>query len=297
MKNLKMEVYNNIIKNNKQNIKQFKTESVLKSKDYSMVSSLKQKIINQFNYRLFKLNEKNRELFINKNNHCNSRELYSHIKVKNYNNNSIKNININNSNSKTFYFNNKFAKSSKYLDSFYSTNTSNLKIIPKHIQNKKYYSVKTNDLVSEIKLNNRIENKLNLGLVPLNYKKKNYKLAKRKKLLGNNLYNDQGELYKNNNDIDILSRTNYTNNKGLIKKSNNFWNIRIKTNNIDLKTEENDMKPKIRFINLKKDLLEENLKINRMFADFYREIAEKEKSLKFIGKHKSKNNCIKENNE
>ena len=50
------------------------------------------------------------------------------------------------------------------------------------------------------------------------------------------------------------------------------------------------MKPKIRFMNLKRDLLEENFKINKMFTDFNREIAEKEKSLKFIGKYLIKNN-------
>ena len=59
--------------------------------------------------------------------------------------------------------------------------------------------------------------------------------------------------------------------------------------NMDSRTDENDMKPKFRFINLKKDLLEENLKINKMFAEFNREISEKEKSLKFIGKHKFNN--------
>ena len=282
-----MEGNKKIIKqNNKRKIKHFKTESALKSKDLSKISPLKKKIINQFNYRLFKLNE-NYRLFNNNIPHCNSRDLFSNIKVKNYSNNSIKNINITNTNSKKNYFNNNYSKTSNYINSQYYPSKSNFN---KHIQKNKYYFSKTNDSKSQKKFDNRIENKLNVCLIPLYYlnKNKDSKLKKRKKILENNFYNDKGELYKNNNDIDILSRTNYTNFKGaLLKKNNNFLKIRMKTN-MDSRTDENDMKPKFRFINLKKDLLEENLKINKMFAEFNREISEKEKSLKFIGKYKTK---------
>jgi len=44
--------------------------------------------------------------------------------------------------------------------------------------------------------------------------------------------------------------------------------------------EENDMKPKIRFINLKKELIDENLKINKMHGIFQKQILEAEKILK-----------------
>ena len=40
------------------------------------------------------------------------------------------------------------------------------------------------------------------------------------------------------------------------------------------------MKPKMRFINLKKELLDENLKINKMFGTFQKQILEEEKNLK-----------------
>ena len=55
------------------------------------------------------------------------------------------------------------------------------------------------------------------------------------------------------------------------------------------------MKPKIRFLNMKKDLEEENLKINRMFVEFNKEILEKEKLLKFIGKNKIRKNMVIDN--
>ena len=40
------------------------------------------------------------------------------------------------------------------------------------------------------------------------------------------------------------------------------------------------MKPKMRFINLKKDLLDETLKINKMFSNYRRQIIEIEKEIK-----------------
>ena len=275
---------NNLIKNNNRKIKHFKTESNLKTKGYTMVSPLYKK----FNYKLFNLNEKFKLLNNNNIKHYNIRDLLTNIKVKNYNNNSIKNINITSSNSKHNYLNNKFAKTVNNLNSQFNRNKINLKINHKYIsKNKNNYS-KIVDLFSKKKFTNKIDNKLKLRLIPLYYlnnnNKKN-KLKNRKKNLSNNLYKYKGELYKTNNDNEILSKTYYTNNKELLKKSNNLFEIRMKANTIESKTEENDMKPKIRFINLKKDLLEENLKINKMFADFNREIIEKEKSLKFIGKH------------
>jgi hypothetical protein len=58
---------------------------------------------------------------------------------------------------------------------------------------------------------------------------------------------------------------------------NKFLN---KKNKRRSETEENDMKPKIRFINLKKDLIDENLKINKMYGTFQKQILEAEKILK-----------------
>ena len=65
------------------------------------------------------------------------------------------------------------------------------------------------------------------------------------------------------------------------QKQNNILNKYLKKKNKRRsETEENDMKPKMRFINLKKDLLDETLKINKMFGNYRRQIIEIEKEIK-----------------
>ena len=65
------------------------------------------------------------------------------------------------------------------------------------------------------------------------------------------------------------------------KKRNTILNEFLKKKNKRRsETEENDMKPKIRFINIKKDLLDETLKINKMFGTYRKQIIQKEKEIK-----------------
>ena len=279
--------------NNIKKIKHFKTESILKTQDFSKALPLDKKIIKKFNYRLFKLNESNKNNNLNNIQHYTCKDLFSDILVKNFTNNSIKSIHILNSNSKNYFINKNYSGTTNNFKIHKIFSKKSTKLIPRHIiKNKpKYNSQESNDIINNKNINykNNNENKIKYGLFPLYYlnKKKVIKLNK-KKTLNNNLYFDKGgDYYRVSGENDILSKTNYTNIKAPIKnKTRNKFNKRkIKENSISL-PEENDMKPKIRFINLRKDLLEENLKINRMFADFNREIAEKEKILKFIGKHK-----------
>ena len=295
-----MNLNNNTQKpNNIRKIKHFKTESILKSQDFSKVQPLDKNMIKKFNYRLFKLNESNKNTELNNIQHYTCKDLFSNILVKNYVNNSIKNIHVlnSNSNSKNNFLNKNYSRTTNNFKIHKNFAKKGTKLIARHIMQNKYKlkSPEANDIIIKKKLNykNNNENKIKYGLFPLYYlnKKKVTKLSK-KKTLNNNLFYDRQDYYKNNGDNDVLSKTNYTNIKFSIKNNTrNKFNRKIKENSISL-PEENDMRPKIRFINLRKDLLEENLKINRMFADFNREIAEKEKILKFIGKHKGRKEDI-----
>ena len=286
MKNLKMDLISNKV--NKK-IKHFKTENNLKGK-YSYNFSSDKNLFTKFKYRLFKLNIKKRLLNMNNIQHFNDKDLFTNILVKNYN----KGNNINNLHNNI----NVYARSTNYINKQNNSNKNSFK----DLNNKNILRMKTSP-VSKImhikKQKNRINN-INLALIPLNDINKNkcIKLNKKRIFLKDGLYNNKGELFKKNDIYDKFIKTNYTSTyKVLFKNQKKFLKKREQKEkgSLDSKNEENDMKPKIRLINLKKDLLEENLKINRMFADFNREIAEREKSLKFIGKHKTiRNDLMKE---
>ena len=107
--------------------------------------------------------------------------------------------------------------------------------------------------------------KYNMCLVPLFYQK--------------NRLNKKKSIHPISNEKFYIKQKNHK------KIFNGFLYRKIfEKNNIENKrrdeTEENDMKPKIRFINLKKELLDENLKINKMFWTFQKQILETEKNLK-----------------
>ncbi len=272
---------------NNKPIRHYKTESNLKSKDLSNINPINKNLLKLFNYKLFKLNESNKQLNINQ--LSSNKELSSNIQITNYNNHT-KNYNI--------------------TTNYYNTNRNTNKEILKHVNKVKYFSPELNNNINKYfhqKLfKNKINKEMKFGLFPLYYlsMNKSNKLIKNK-IINKKLYYKKHEYFKNNIDNDFLSKTNYTNNNyinnNFINNNHNYFlkNVKKKFHQKKKKndhdSEENDMKPKIRFINLKKDLMEENLKINKMFSDFIREIAEKEKSLKFIGKHRTKNN--KENNQ
>ena len=65
------------------------------------------------------------------------------------------------------------------------------------------------------------------------------------------------------------------------KNKNKILNNLFFENKRRSETEENDMKPKYRFINIKKELLEETTKINKMFISFGKQIKQIEKEIKF----------------
>ena len=139
-----------------------------------------------------------------------------------------------------------------------------------------------------IPIKNKNKSREKLCLVPIS------KLDKNKTKYRNNLINENGEI--NNNDY---KKYNSTYNKNIYKKLKNIWKKRMNNIMLESKSDENDMKPKIRFINLKKDLMEQTLKINKMFIAFNKQIKEKEKNIRNIGKirfkKKVENNNINNN--
>ena len=72
----------------------------------------------------------------------------------------------------------------------------------------------------------------------------------------------------------------------LLRKNRKIYKIKM--------MKENDMEPKFRFTHFKKQLLQETLKINKMFNDFNKQISDKQKIIRFIGKHKNKHQLMKE---
>jgi hypothetical protein len=294
---------------NQRVIRHFKTESNYKSKRKNFIFPLsKNDIIHKFNYKLFLFNENSRKLNRNNYEHFNTQDLFSNIKVKNFNKKNHKKQNTFNTYSKLSDISQKDSKYINNLNTQYNDNKNTKKIFNKKLnvikshspgikmmiltKKKKSENKTTNTIISNTNIKNKklgpfpiyclYDNKLNA----INRKKfiKNNELL----FLGSNNNTHIKKDNKSDNYIDILSKTNYIqDNKISLKKyKNNIINNMNRRSNLSEKIEENDMKPKIRFLNMQKDLREENLKINRMFADFNREILEKEKLLKFIGKHK-----------
>ena len=163
-----------------------------------------------------------------------------------------------------------------------------------NFNNTKNYFLKTLKTFSNIALRNSI-NKTNNYLPNRNIgnisKRKNNRIFYEKSIK-NNTNNQKLCLvpvflfHKNKikkNEIDLINvRKNIYSAKSSKRKNtnrilNDFLNKKNKRRN---ETEENDMKPKIRFINFKKDLLDENLKINKMFGNYQRQIIELEKEIK-----------------
>ena len=129
---------------------------------------------------------------------------------------------------------------------------------------------------NKIKYNNSntIQNRINhknifnneFCLIPVSHKYKS-KFKKKELNLMDLKQNIDNENFKHRNKNIILNVFSK-------KKKLNIYGKK-RTN----ETEDNDMKAKIRFINLKRDLLDENLKINKMFGTFQRQILELEKLL------------------
>ncbi len=312
------------IEENGQKIKQmkhFKSESNLKSKNCLLSD---RDIIHKMNYNLYKYNEKYRKE--HKKNYSFS-NLFSNFNDKNFNKNKLKkfyrNIELNkldkNNNQKYLNINSKnaieiipiFLRKHKTRNKYYSHNNSKLFLQTATFNNfiNKENS-NNNKILSKKSIYNNINKKPNknkefkLCLVPLIYalKNKNKKFHSKRNLFKNGMLNDKGEfeLYKSkiNNSSSKANTSSYLNiNKDLSKNSKN--NIKSSMSRLysESKVEEDDMKPKIRFMKLKKELIKENLNIYKMFADFSKQISDRAKYIKFIGNHKDKekNKFIEDN--
>ena len=309
MKNLKLVIKNQAIKNyNNVKIKSFKTEPNLKITDFSSISNSGKQILYKLNYKLFRFNE-NRKKNINNLFPFNKDELFSTIIIKNFNKKiSIKNLTE--LNTKYEYNSNNINHNT--INSF-SNNSNKLRMIQNNVnKNKYYFPINKNILPKMIKIkndnNNSLEKectfihnsikdrKINLCLVPLihSYRHKINKYNNMKHRIFSSIFNN-----KNNNNKNIRNKTFSKTSSSYYKnrsKSKYIINTKINKEYKDTKEEkdeENDMEPKIRFKNLKKELIQENLKINKMFFDFNKEILNKKNLIKYIRKYGLRNKSMK----
>ena len=301
-----MDIKNQILKNdNNLKIKYFNTESLPKAKNLLSISPKDKDNFHRFSYKLYKFNEINRKSKKDSSLYCNTKDLFSNIIIKNYNKKSyIKNLNELNLNTESINSSNNFTKTITYFYSPEHSGKTSLKTIYKNTHRNKYYSLKKNNFLPKMTLTNFRKNKdisspynnkdnLNLCLVPLLYFHRNsHSKIKKRGEINSKEVNNKNTFTKS----DCSSKKNIIN-KELQKTKNNI-KIRTRKVYVESKTEENDMKPKIRFINLIRELLEETLKINKMFAFFNKQIKDKEKTIKFVGKQRnnSKGNTINDVN-
>ena len=279
----------NIITN--KNIKDLATEPNIKAKNKLYFSPIIKEKLHKLNFKLYKYNELNRITNKRKLLKVNEKDLFSNIIIKNYNKNkTIKNLYQLNTDSESIDYNINYIKTLNNFHTPYNSCKNTRKILPKNINRNKFYSLKKNNYLPKMTFSNYIKNnnetknsnnkdnneKINLCLVPIFQIYKN----KFKNMKKNNYRNDLNNRFISENNS-YYNKTIYTKLKIKCKK-------RMKKDLFESKTDENDMKPKNRFINLKKDLLEQTLKINRMFVVFNKQIKEKEKMIKFIGKFRYK---------
>ena len=141
---------------------------------------------------------------------------------------------------------------------------------------------------SNYKENSNSNNKISLCLVPLiglhKYKIQNKKKNNKNYISNNPLSEKRNSIYGKVVKTEPNSKKVVGND--LLRKNRKIYKIKM--------MKENDMEPKYRFTNFKKELLQETLKINKMFNDFNKQLSDKQKSIRFIGKHKDKHQVMKE---
>ena len=225
--------------------------------------------LRKINYKLFQINLKSHKCITSSEKY--KKALFSSIIIKNLKKKNIRNLSELNSISDN---------GKKYLKT-----TNNHKNFERNKLEKKFF-------LPRMTFSNFQKNKNKLNKTPIQNRNDIIKLCLIPKY---KLYTLKKEHIKNKilstNNNYIKSKTQ----KVLIRRPKNILKIG-NNSNIESKTEENDMKPKIRFINIKKELLEKTLKINRMFIDFKKQIKDKEKTIRFIGKFKYKKE-LKNNDE
>lgn len=307
-----MEVSNQLIKDKYElnRNKKIKTNLNLKQRSISSFSNEDLKdIMQKFHYKLYKYNELNK--IANINYYLSKKEnLFSNIVVKNYNKKFKDFKTISQTNDKFFKTLNDFHRkhktiNNKKIQKIHSKNFSSpepLHFLPK-MNSIKYNGYFINDDINRTleKKNNKTENnKVNLCLVPLIHLY-NYKFAKfnnkKNNILKNTIFNSKYDATKNIIS-ETLTKTDFSSQHNIkndsLKKMSNIFKIKLKKESSDSKTEENDMEPKIRFNNLKKELLQEKLKINKMFIDFSKQISDKENIIRINGKRRNKHLYLKD---
>ena len=283
---------NNIkIQLNNNNIKYFNTEENKRPKNRLSISPIMKEKLHRLNYKLYKFNELNRKHGKNNLLETKKKDLFSNIIIKNYNKkNYIKNLYQLNTDSESIDYNNNSNKCIKTLNNFHAENNISKntgKANPKSFHRNKFYSFKKNNYLPKMTFSNYSKNN-NKILTPIKKEKENLCLVPIYQLYKNKFNNIKNKHKSNVKNKTIFKNNSYYN-KNIYTKLKNKWKNRMKKGLLE-KLDENDMKPKIRFINLQKELLEQTLKINKMFVIFKKQIKEKEKNVKFIGKFKYKKN-------
>ena len=242
-----MNLYKQIIRIIIINLKNKKMMKYFKHDLYKKKNKLFRNEITQFNFRLFKINEKNKEMNLNKLSYDKKQISLSVTNKNNSRENNIKTIfdyKTKKRNNNILHTLNKFSEIVSY----------------KSVKNKNNNYSQRVDYINKnnTKLNNFIN--LKLCLVPISYHQKNKSNKKEK------------------------APKFYCRKKFYNKTINKFFDKNILDNdffrNKKTETEEDDMKPKTRFVNLKRDLLDEKLKINKMFINFQKQLLENKKLLK-----------------
>ncbi len=305
-----MDLKNKNVKNdNIPKIKYFNTESIPKAKTLLSISPKYIDNFNKLSYKLFKLNEKNRRTTKYNSNLCNIKELFSNILVKNYKKKHyIKSLNELNLYTESNTSNNNYTYTiNNFQTPTYSGRTT-MKKFHKSIKNNNTNSFKRCYLLPKMTLinfklmnnlirpNNNKKEKINFCLAPL-LKTIRSRSLKSKRREENEKKNPSHGKDTQNNKEKIFRKINSSSTpKTGLQKKKNFLTINTNKGYVESITEENDMKPKIRFINLKKHLMEETLKINKMFTHFHRQINEQKKIISFVRKQTNKSKDINKNN-
>ena len=229
-------------------IKYFRTESNYKKNNLYLDK------INQFSYSLFKINDENRKKFLN------NKEILLDAIITNYtNSNNIK-------------FPKRFNDDNK-------KNNYNLKSMNNSFNN--FLKDSKNKSTKNSSIGFNIFSKNNKELFPELNNKDNKETNNQQLILVPVFFHNKNKLKKNENNFLDSRKVLSSANSLQKKKRNTILNEFLKKKNKRRsETEENDMKPKIRFINLKKELIDENLKINKMHRIFQKQILEAEKILK-----------------
>ena len=229
-------------------IKYFRTESNYKKNNLYLDK------INQFSYSLFKINDENRKKFLN------NKEILLDAVITNY------------TNSNNIRFSNRFNDDNK-------KNNYNLKNMNNFFNN--FLKDSKNKSTKNSSMGFNIFSKNNKELFPELNNKDNKETNNQQLILVPVFFHNKNKLKKNENNFLDSRKVLSSANSLQKKKRNTILNEFLKKKNKRRsETEENDMKPKIRFINIKKDLLDETLKINKMFGTYRKQIIQKEKEIK-----------------